>query len=402
VSILNPDLVLRRSARVCVEVVEQNVRVEHSGKVVEVGRHALAVLDAFSQPQTVREAIGKFEAHASSPQEWMDYVNTMWSLFQAGALEDDANASSVAAVSYSYAAPSIHIKMLNDRVRTSNYIQAIGNVVRSGDVVVEIGTGTGILSIAAAQAGANRVYAIESGAMGKLAEENFRVNGVEDVVQLVSGWSTHVQLPEHADVMVSEMVGDDPLAEGILEVTLDARKRFLRKDARVLPSRLTLKAVPVTVPEGSLSDFAFTTRLVRQWQKDYGIDLNGLTEYGHHSDELLAVYPKIRDSRQFVPLGDAVTLADIDLANFECTKLSACTQAGVESGTMNGVLSYFELELQPGRVISNAPWAADDDCHWRNVLWLCAKPLQVKSGDKVGMQFAYSHLHSALRLTPPS
>ena len=105
----------------------------------------------------------------------------------------------------------MHIAMLNDRRRTASFLAAIRRVVRPGDVVVDVGTGTGVLAIAAAQAGAARVYAVEATGIGKLAEANFRANGLQDRITLVPGWSMQVTLPERADVLVSEVIGKTPL-----------------------------------------------------------------------------------------------------------------------------------------------------------------------------------------------
>src|SRR5688572_5656058 len=110
----------------------------------------------------------------------------------------------------------LHASMLSDRDRTSSFIDAIKAAVEPGDVVVDIGTGTGVLAIAAAQAGARHVYAIEAGPISKLAREIVQRNDLADRITVIRGWSNETRLPEKCDVLVSEIIGHEPLAEGVL------------------------------------------------------------------------------------------------------------------------------------------------------------------------------------------
>src|SRR5215471_8603540 len=110
----------------------------------------------------------------------------------------------------------LHVGMLNDRTRTSSYMDAIGRAVRPGDVVLDIGTGTGIFALAAALAGARHVYALEVGRVAHAARNLFAANGVSHRISFIDPSSTEIELPERADVLVSELIGDEPLAEGVL------------------------------------------------------------------------------------------------------------------------------------------------------------------------------------------
>ena len=122
--------------------------------------------------------------------------------------------------------------MLQDRVRTGTYFTAMmENAADFRDkVVVDVGAGSGILSFFAAMAGARRVYALEASDMAKhcraLAEGNPRLR---DVVVVVQGKVEEAELPEPADVLVSEPMGTLLFNERMIESYLIARDRFLRR-----------------------------------------------------------------------------------------------------------------------------------------------------------------------------
>ena len=110
-------------------------------------------------------------------------------------------------------------------------------------MVVEVGTGTGVLAIAAARAGARHVYTIEGGAMAPVAREVIRTNGVADRVTVVEGWSTEVTLPERGSVFVSETIGNLAFDE-LIAIARDAVRRHLEPGARMIPQQLRLWRCP--------------------------------------------------------------------------------------------------------------------------------------------------------------
>src|SRR5689334_21760480 len=124
--------------------------------------------------------------------------------------------------------------MLHDKVRVHALERADQETVTPGDIVIDLGCGTGLLSLFALWAGAKRVYAIESGDVAALGAKVFRANGVADAVQLIQARSDRVELPEKADVLLGYVAFD----EGMLQAFVDARNRFLRPGARIIPRRL--------------------------------------------------------------------------------------------------------------------------------------------------------------------
>ncbi len=177
-----------------------NLRIRTPGGNVACGPHGLAVLDAFSRPTSVSGALETLQTRVAGAQEWMDLTGTVVRLYKAGVLREEGRAGpALGSDASAYDAAPIHVAMLNDRARTSRFLAAIREVVRPGDVVVDVGTGTGVLAIAAARAGARHVYAVEASGMGRSARAVFEANGLGERITLVQGWSTRISLPERAD-----------------------------------------------------------------------------------------------------------------------------------------------------------------------------------------------------------
>ena len=198
--------------------------------------------------------------------------------------------------------------MLHDERRTGDYLRALGVAVRPGDVVLDIGTGSGVLAVAAARAGARRVYAVEASDIAEVAGRVFAANGVTDTVTLVPGWSRQIELPEPADVLVAEIIGNEPLEEEILETTLDARRRLLKPDARLIPYALSLLARPLRLPEDEARQRAIGRAAVERWQRLYDMEFQPLLDAAAPGPVNMPTEAEV--AAAWPPVGPPVTLAD--------------------------------------------------------------------------------------------
>jgi ubiquinone/menaquinone biosynthesis C-methylase UbiE len=141
-----------------------------------------------------------------------------------------------------------HLRMLADNLRVEAYRRAIFQTVRKGDRVADIGTGTGMLAFFALQAGARKVYAIDSDPIIEVAKKTARENGLFDRMDFIHQDSLETDIPAKVDVVVTETCGCLGVDEGIEKTLSDARKRFLKKEGHIIPAQLSLLAVPVCLP----------------------------------------------------------------------------------------------------------------------------------------------------------
>lgn len=378
-----PGLTVHLAAR-------DEMEIRHQRKVTRCGRHGLALLDVFARPKTLQEALNLLRPQVRGVQDWMELIHTARVFQREGVLlEEGAIAEEQQLDGAGFDNAAIHIAMLNDRTRTQLFLEAIRKVVRPGDVVLDIGTGTGILAAAAAQAGARHVYAVEAGGISKIARQVFAANGLEERVTVIEGWSSEITLPVRADVLVTETLGNKPFSEGILELVRDARKRLLTPEARIIPNLVRMYGVPVAIPRAEWNRWTITPQHTTQWAEWYGVDLSPFAAARPAAQTELLARPS--QAREWKPLSEPFLLAEVALGEFEAMPGLVDLQVSAQStGAAYGVLAYFELELAPGLRLSTNPARADDGCHWRNPVWLFSEPVPLASGKTFRVQFHHA------------
>ena len=259
-----------------------------------------------------------------------------------------------------------HLSMLLDDARIGAYQQAIASSVRPGDVVVDIGAGTGILSFLACSAGASRVYAIEGGPVVEVARELCERNGFGDRVVLFNEWSTAVDLPELADVVITETIGNAAIDEGIIAWTIDARQRLLRPGGLVLPKRVAMwtAAVESWDDHAQVSDWSAPT---------LPIDFSVVRDRA----ERTVWFAELRKDQL---LTEPALVVDVDLRVVADEAVTASGEFSVRrDGTLHGLACWFNAELVDGITLSNSPPTASPS--WAQGYLPISKPLAVTTGD---------------------
>jgi hypothetical protein len=266
-----------------------------------------------------------------------------------------------------------HRSMVTDAVRVDRFRQAIDSCVKAGDVVIDLGSGTGVLAILAARAGARIVYAVEGSEIVEIARMICRENGVEDRVIFLDNLSPRVKLPELADVLITETIGNFGLDEGILGWVRDARRRFLKPEAVIVPGAIELFAVPMEMPEAYARDV--------DWEyEQFGIDFRPMRSFAVNNLYRDRIKPEgyLAEPRSLgeIELGDVASTAFAGDAVFEVAR----------AGELHGLGGWFSSRLCDGVTVSNRP--ENPPGSWAHAFMPFEAPVSVAPGDRLKVRIS--------------
>ena len=235
-----------------------------------------------------------------------------------------------------------HLGYVADRTRLEQFRAAIAAVVRSGDEVVDLGCGSGILGLLCLQAGAGHVFGIDATAMIEVAQETFARAGLGEQAGFVRGHSHRVGLPSPGDLAICDHVGYFGFDYGIVHTLQDARNRLLRPGGRLIPARIRLQLAVVESEnchdkaegwraEGVPTEF--------HWLRHHAVNAK-------HAVELPVE----------ALLGQPATLGEIDLYADNPDFFSWTAELRIQrDGVMHGLGGWFECELAEGVWMTNSP-----------------------------------------------
>ncbi|KAK0706655.1 S-adenosyl-L-methionine-dependent methyltransferase [Lasiosphaeria miniovina] len=248
----------------------------------------------------------------------------------------------------SYAHNDIHEVMLKDAVRTDAYRDFIyqNKHLFAGKVVLDIGCGTGILSMFCARAGAKQVIAVDKSEIIDKARENIYSNGLGNVITTLKGRIEEVVLPvASVDIIVSEWMGYCLLYEAMLPSVIWARDRYLAADGLLVPSHASIWMAPV-------ADASYVADNISFWRDVYGFDMAPM-QRGIFADARPDVLPAaaVCDAsdtarRAFRVLDlHTTTVADLVFAAPWHTTLNAATAPA----DVDGFLVWFDMFFAQSR-----------------------------------------------------
>lgn len=354
-----------------------------SREAQRVDEDALPVLAAFARPRTLRAAFEALRAEWDLDEEGL--AATVARLIEIGFLtRPGSQGTAPAEGGFAHALP--HFLMIRDAVRVAAYRGAIERHC-AGKSVLEIGCGSGILSLFAARAGACGVVAIEESAVADLAARMFAANGCAGLVDLRRGNSRDVEIEEKAEVIVHEILGTDPLAENMLFYLGDARRRFLAPGGRLIPYRLEVACVGIELADKPLIAKERALLEARQFEATFGLSFGPLIEELENTPE--SRYPRRMSFPAYEPFAAPILtretrLVDLDLRREpeeDAGRKRTIRLEVAQSGRLGAVLLFFHAHLDEQTVLSTSPFAPPT--HWGWDVRRLSEEVEVAAGTTI-------------------
>lgn len=298
--------------------------------------------------------------------------------------QENAEVAAIARDLIARTIPDWHIRIVQDKPRNMAFQQALERAVRPDLKILDIGSGSGLLAMMAARAGAVEVHSCEMNpAVAAVTQRIVAANGFADRIVVHSrnsqDLSAETDLGGKADIIVSEIIGDDLVSEEVLPTLRDAASRLATPEAQFIPC-------------------GGQVRVALAWLAD--LDRRQL---GSVSGFDISLFNSLQPGRCSVKVGDAAlevrgeqtTLFDFDFTSSQKQGDRARIDLVAGEGPVNGVIQWFRLQMDDVAAFENGPGIADKSS-WGWNFFPFESPVDTAPGDRIGI--AASVKGSRLRL----
>lgn len=269
----------------------------------------------------------------------------------------------------------IHEEMLKDTSRTLSYRSAMfkNKHLLKDKIVLDVGCGTGILSMFAVKAGAKHVYSVDMSNIIDKAKEIVLLNGFDDKITLIQGKIEDIQLPvDKVDVIVSEWMGYFLLYESMLDTVLYARDKYLAPGGAILPDKCSMYIA-------GIEDGEYKNEKIHYWEDVYGLDYSPFIEVAMAEPLVDTVNNEalITTSAKFFEF-DINTMTKEDVVFNEEFKLSPIT-----NDLCHAYIIWFDCEFPGSEKVMLKTGPMDRYTHWKQTVFYMDTVLDVKRGDEL-------------------
>ncbi|CAL4126112.1 unnamed protein product [Meganyctiphanes norvegica] len=273
----------------------------------------------------------------------------------------------------SYAHFDIHLEMLSDKVRTESYRDALlkNSSQLSGKRVLDLGCGTGILSMFAAKAGAD-VTGIDMSEVIYHAMDIIKENKMEKSIKLCKGRLEDIDFEEKFDFIVSEWMGYFLLFEGMLDSVLYARDKHLNPGGLLLPNRCTMHIC-------AMEDIETYEKLIKFWDNVYEFKMSCMRK------------EVIKEASTVVVKSENIITSSGEIADFNLMTISPADTEftkefnlkSLRDGQITAFVGYFDTFFDMENPIQFSTGPHVTPTHWKQTVFYLPEPFKVKEGQVV-------------------
>ena len=241
-------------------------------------------------------------------------------------------------------------------------------------IVMDIGCGTGILSIFAAKNGAKHVYAVENAEIAYFARQIVKDNGLDKKVTVLKGKMEDIAIPvKQVNIIISEWMGYFLLFESMLDTVLWARDKYLAPNGKMLPDKCSVYVAAIQDEEYKKKRFGF-------WQDVYGVNMQCMK----HAVMKEACVELIEGTNL---ISNECKVLDLDLYTCTQSDLEFSTEYSVritQNNTVHGLVAWFDCgfeNLTHPVVLTTSPYKKDT--HWKQTIFYFEEEIHVKKGEQL-------------------
>lgn len=269
--------------------------------------------------------------------------------------------------------PDWHFPMLHDHIRNQAFLDAIERAVRPEMKVLDIGSGSGLLAMMAARAGAREVHSCEMNpAIAMVAKQIVSHNGYADQVTIHAKSSRELDadsdLGGRADLVISEIIGKDMVCEKVIPTMQDAVRRLAKPHARFIPQSGEIRV--------ALAHYVKPDD--RKVGEVCGFDLSPFNQLGRARFSVQVNDPSL------AVRGEMAELFSFDFSSAESRADRVSLDLVASGGVVNGVVQWFRLQMDEFSEFENSP-GPNSSRSWALVFFPFAIPIETEPGDRIGV-----------------